>query len=162
MFPTSYSEKTGLSYGAGLEGCSKVENDPARSDGKVAWNGGRTTDDGKLGGSLTAMDPATGERKAQHMFPYPSYSGVVSTAGGLVFTATLDGTISAHDDATLQPLWSFNVGSGISAPPITYSANGKQYIAVLAGHSRVPKGRLATHPELQDLQTTSMLYVFAL
>ena len=112
MFPTSYSEKTGLSYGAGLEGCSKVENDPGRSDGKVAWNGGRTTDDGKLGGSITAMDPATGERKAQHMFPYPSYSGVVSTAGGLVFTATLDGTISAHDDATLQPLWSFNVGSG--------------------------------------------------
>ena len=96
------------------------------------------------------------------MFQYPSYSGVVSTAGGLVFTATLDGTISAHDDATLQELWSFNVGSGISAPPITYSVNGKQYIAVLAGHSRVPKGRLATHPELQDLQTTSMLYVFAL
>jgi alcohol dehydrogenase (cytochrome c) len=162
MFPTSYSPKTGLSYGAGLEGCAKVEADASRSDGKVAFNGGRYTDEGKLGGSLTAMDPGTGEKKAQAMFPYPAYSGVVSTAGGLVFTATLDGTITAHDDQTLKELWSFNVGSGISAPPMTYAVNGKQYVAILVGHSRVPKGRLQTHPELQDLQTTSMLYVFGL
>ena len=96
------------------------------------------------------------------MFAVPVLFGCREHRGRTCLTATLDGTISAHDDTTLQELWSFNVGSGISAPPITYSANGKQYIAVLAGHSRVPKGRLATHPELQDLQTTSMLYVFAL
>ncbi|MCP8939620.1 PQQ-binding-like beta-propeller repeat protein [Alsobacter sp. SYSU M60028] len=161
MFPTSYSPKTGLSYGSGIEGCIKVTAVAERSGGKIAWNGG-LTEDQKLGGSLTAMDPTTGERKAQTLFEYPAYSGVVSTGGGLVFTATLDGTITAHDDQSLKELWSFNVGSGISAPPMTYAVNGKQYVAILVGHSRVPKGRLGTHPEMQDLQTTSMLYVFSL
>ncbi|WP_414474464.1 pyrroloquinoline quinone-dependent dehydrogenase [Microvirga sp. M2] len=162
MFPTSYSPKTGLSYGAGLEGCVKVSTDQKRSDGKIAFNGGSYVDEGKLGGSLTAIDPASGEKTGQHMFEYPVYSGVVSTAGGLVFTATLDGTVTAHDDKTLETLWSFNVGSGIAAPPMTYAVDGKQYLAIMVGHGRIPKARLSTHPELEDLQTTSMVYVFSL
>lgn len=162
MFPTSYSPKTGLTYGAGIEGCSNITADPERSGGKVAWNGGKHVDDGRLLGSITAMDPGKNEQVKQRMLDYPVYSGVVSTAGGLVFTATMDGTIMALDDQTLETLWSFNVGSGISAPPMTYAVDGKQYVAVLAGFHRIPAGRIANSPELADMQNTSMLFVFGL
>ena len=53
------------------------------------------------------------------------------------------------------------LGTGINAPPITYSVNGKQYVAVLVG-SRQPAAVLARHPELKNTATTSMMYVFGL
>jgi len=61
----------------------------------------------------------------------------------------------------LQPLWSFNAGTGFTAPPITYSVNGKQYVAVLVG-SRQTSQTLAEFPELKTMSVASMLYVFGL
>ena len=69
--------------------------------------------------------------------------------------------MTAHDATTLQEVWSFNTGSGINAPPISYSVNGKQYIAVLVG-SRQPVFVLQNAPELKNTSTASMLYVFGL
>jgi alcohol dehydrogenase (cytochrome c) len=54
-----------------------------------------------------------------------------------------------------------NLGTGINAPPITYSVNGKQYVAVLVG-ARQPAVVLATMPELKNTSTASMLFVFGL
>jgi alcohol dehydrogenase (cytochrome c) len=54
-------------------------------------------------------------------------------------------------------VWSFNTGTGINAPPVSYAVNGKQYIAVLVG-SKQPNAA----PELKYISTASMLYVFAL
>jgi alcohol dehydrogenase (cytochrome c) len=45
---------------------------------------------------------------------------------------------------------------------MTYSVNGKQYVAVLIGGNTVAQGMLAKSPELKDLQNTSMLFVFGL
>jgi alcohol dehydrogenase (cytochrome c) len=73
----------------------------------------------------------------------------------------LDGSFTAHDAKTLQELWSFNVGTGINAPPISYSVNGKQYIAVLVG-SKQPAFVISLSPELKNTSTASMLYVFSL
>jgi alcohol dehydrogenase (cytochrome c) len=61
----------------------------------------------------------------------------------------------------MQELWSVNLGTGINAPPITYSVNGKQYVAVLVG-ARQPAVVLATMPELKNTSTASMLFVFGL
>ena len=56
---------------------------------------------------------------------------------------------------TLQELWSFNVGTPITAPPMTYSVDGKQYIAVVAGGAvGVRAGGL--------LQPTAIVAVFGL
>ena len=76
-----------------------------------------------------------------------------------MFLGHSDGTFSAHDAKTLQEVWSFNVGTGINAPPITYSVNGKQYVAVLVG-SRQPLNVWQNAPELKNTSTASMLYVF--
>ena len=86
---------------------------------------------------------------------------MLATAGNLVFLGHYDGTFSAHDAKTLQEVWSFNVGTGINAPPITYSVDGKQYVAVLVG-SRQPQNLWNYAPELRHTSTASMLYVFGL
>ena len=78
-----------------------------------------------------------------------------------MFIGHADGALTAHDAKTLKEVWSFNVGTGINAPPISYSINGKQYIAVLAG-SRQSINVLQNAPELKNTATASMLYVFGL
>jgi alcohol dehydrogenase (cytochrome c) len=93
---------------------------------------------------------------------FPNVSGVLSTAGGLVFTGYIDGTLVAYDDASLDTLWKINVGTGFNAPPITFEAGGKQYVAILSGLSRQSKGRLALTPELREMRNQTMLFVFGL
>ena len=115
----------------------------------------------RLYGGLKAVDPVTGETKADLKLTYPNYSGALATAGNLVFIGHPDGTFSAHDAKTLKELWSFNVGTGINAPPITYSVNGKQYVAVLVGSRQAPN-IIPLSPELKNTSTASMLFVFAL
>ena len=67
------------------------------------------------------------------------------------------------DDETLEELWSFNVGTGINAPPMTYEVNGKQYIAIATGLTRNSMGRVATTPELRNLgKSATMIFVFGL
>jgi alcohol dehydrogenase (cytochrome c) len=61
----------------------------------------------------------------------------------------------------LKQVWNFNVGTGINAPAISYSVNGKQYIAVLAG-SRQSPFVMQSDPSLKYSSTTSMLFVFGL
>jgi alcohol dehydrogenase (cytochrome c) len=112
-------------------------------------------------GSLKAIDVLTGEVVAKLAQPYPNYAGTLATGGGLVFTGLIDGKFSAHDAKTLQELWSFNVGTGINAPPISYAVNGKQYVAVLVG-SRQAAAIFGAHPELKNTATASMLFVFGL
>ena len=76
-----------------------------------------------------------------------------------MFLGHYDGTFSAYDAQSLQELWNFNLGTGINAPAVTYSVNGKQYIAVLAG-SRQTLNVWQNAPELKHTSTASMLYVF--
>ena len=62
------------------------------------------------------------------------YSGTLSTAGGVVFVGRAAGTLQAYDDSTGKLLWtSPKLASGVAAAPMTYTANGKQYVAVYAG-----------------------------
>jgi alcohol dehydrogenase (cytochrome c) len=60
-------------------------------------------------------------------------SGVLATAGGLVFTGEGDGWFRAYDAETGKVLWSFFAGASANAPPASYSVEGKQYIVVGVG-----------------------------
>jgi alcohol dehydrogenase (cytochrome c) len=92
---------------------------------------------------------------------YADFAGALPTAGNLVFLGHVDGTFSAYDARMLKELWSFNVGTGINAPAISYAVNGKQYVAVLVG-SRQPQNIIPQAPELKNTSTASMRYVFGL
>jgi alcohol dehydrogenase (cytochrome c) len=167
--PTAYNPQVGLLYIPSIEGCNfietKVEQDMVDQGGTVKprerFTGGGPKTPDRLYGSLKAVDPVTSEIKANLKLEYPNYSGALATAGNLVFIGGVDGSVTAHDARTLKELWRFDVGTGINAPPITYSVNGKQYIAVLAG-SRQPTNVIPLSPELKNTSTASMLFVFAL
>jgi glucose dehydrogenase len=60
-------------------------------------------------------------------------SGLLATAGGLVFTGDAEGYLIAFDARTGKVLWRFQTGAAISGPPISYALDGRQYIAVAAG-----------------------------
>ena len=104
----------------------------------------------------------SGEIKKTVRVNYPNYSGALATGGGLVFLALMDGTIAAYDDTTLEQLWKINVGSGFTAPPMTFEVGGKQYLAIASGPSASGKSRLVNTPELRDQRHATVLYVFGL
>jgi alcohol dehydrogenase (cytochrome c) len=167
--PSAYNPELGLLFIPSIEGCNYIETveqkDFVDQGGAVKprerFSGGGTVIRERLYGSLKAVDPTNGELKADLKLIYPNYSGALATAGNLVFLGHADGTVSAHDARSLKELWSFNIGTGINAPPISYAVNGKQYIAVLAG-SRQSVNIIPYSPELKNTSTASMLFVFAL
>jgi alcohol dehydrogenase (cytochrome c) len=67
-------------------------------------------------------------------------AGLLSTAGGLIFAGDDQGMLTALDAATGKPLWHFNTGQQITASPMTYSFQGKQYVALCAGSNVVAFG----------------------
>jgi alcohol dehydrogenase (cytochrome c) len=167
--PTAYNAQLGLLYIPSIEGCAgikTVQQSDMTDQGGTAkfrerFTGGGAVWPERLYGSLKAVDPVTGEIKATAKLTYPNFAGALATAGNLVFLGHLDGTFAAYDAKTLQEVWSYNVGTGINAPPISYSVNGKQYIAVLVG-ARQPANVLQNLPELRNTSTASMLFVFSL
>jgi alcohol dehydrogenase (cytochrome c) len=161
FWPHAYSPNTKLLYIAGNEGCANITPDPtAHVRGK--FGGGGYVNDARITSALTAVDPMSGELKMRKDFPYADHAGVLATAGGIVVTALLDGTIMAFDDQTLQELWRINVGTGFVAPPMTYAVDGKQYIAIASGIGPVAKAKLARSPELKNQPNATMLFVFGL
>ena len=69
----------------------------------------------------------------------------------------------ALDAKTLKVLWEFECGCGVNAPPVTFTAGGKQYIAILAGQGGAwDKWFIEATPELKTIQPGSMLFVFGL
>jgi alcohol dehydrogenase (cytochrome c) len=62
-----------------------------------------------------------------------SSSGTMSTAGGLLFFGDDAQSFEALDARNGKPLWHFNTGQDMSASPMTYEVNGRQYVAIAAG-----------------------------
>jgi outer membrane protein assembly factor BamB len=87
------------------------------------------------GGSILAVNPATGDTKWRFETVTTPSGGMLATAGGLVFTGDGQGYVFALDARTGKSLWHFQAGGPVAAPPITYSLAGKQYLAVAAGDS---------------------------
>src|ERR1700686_4647251 len=161
-WPSSYNPKTRLLYIPAMTACMAVAVDREKHTKERGWNGGSYTTDERIESNLTAVDPTTGEIKKNVHLRYPNYSGTLATGGGLVFLALLDGTVAAFDDTTLDEMWKINVGSGFSAPPMTFEVNGKQYIAIVSGPSPGARGRLVNSPELREQRNALVLHVFAL
>ena len=161
-WPTSYSPKTKLLYIPALTACSDVTIDTGPRRPGVNWTGGSYKTPERYESTLTVVDPLSGEVKKNLKLPYPNYSGTLATAGGLVFLALMDGTIIAYDDTTIEELWRVNMGSGFSAPPMTFEFNGRQYVAIASGPSNTAKRKLVNTPELKDQRHATVLYVFGL
>lgn len=88
---------------------------------------------GDVGGRFIAFDPVAGTTKWAINDRFQDWSGVLTTKGGLAFYGTLTGWFRAVDLKTGKILWQFKCPSGIIGNPISYTYNGKQYVAILSG-----------------------------
>jgi len=84
-------------------------------------------------GHLCAWDPVQQKEMWRVERASPVNGGVLSTAGNLVFEGTAQGNLEAYRAATGEKLWSADVQSGVVAAPVSYSVNGEQFVAVVAG-----------------------------
>ena len=84
-------------------------------------------------GSLVAWDPVQQKNAWSLERPGPWNGGVFSTAGNLVFEGTAAGNFEAYRADTGEKVWSFAAQTGVMAGPVTYTVNGEQYVAVVAG-----------------------------
>jgi alcohol dehydrogenase (cytochrome c) len=166
-YPASYSQKTQLLYIPAMTACEfvSIDKDKPKNEPGMGWtprSGGSFRVVDRYESDLSAVDPVTFEIKKKIHLRYPNYAGALTTAGGLVFIALMDGTVAAYDDTTLDELWKINVGSGFAAPPMTFEVNGKQYIAIASGPSGPAKAKIRNSPELKDQRDATVLFVFAL
>src|SRR6266446_3884782 len=137
FFPPTLDAKRGIAYVAGAEGCIASTAVKTPMDEKKDYVGlpPCCTEQGRITahGALWAIDVRTGKVVNKATFQPPTESGMLSTDGGLLFTGHMTGKFAAYDAETLKEVYSFNLGTPITAPPMTYSVGGKQYIAVVAG-----------------------------
>jgi alcohol dehydrogenase (cytochrome c) len=134
--PMAYSQNTGLFYVPSNEWGMDIWNEPVTYKKGAAYLGSGFTIKPNYEdhiGSLKAIDPVTGEWKWEYKNEAPLWGGVMTTAGGLVFTGTPEGEFLALDDETGEVLWSFQTGSGIVGQPVTWEMDGEQYVSVISG-----------------------------
>lgn len=128
-------------------------------EGMAFWGGSAAPDKEEQWGHIKAIDPRDGRTVWSWRHPHPVVSSTLSTAGGLLFAGTSTGEFVALDARDGELLWQFDTGSGIHSSPVTYSVDGKQYIAVPSGWGGWVKGFA---PELYGASRGSALFVFAL
>jgi alcohol dehydrogenase (cytochrome c) len=84
-------------------------------------------------GKVVAIEPASGEIKWEHRILTPPWSGVMATAGNLLFGGTLEGNVYALDARTGRLLWRFAGNDRIYASPISFLSNSKQFVSMPVG-----------------------------
>jgi alcohol dehydrogenase (cytochrome c) len=127
----SYHPGTGLLYVLTLEQCGMYFRSSQEPQPMKNFSGGGATEEGGQV-VLRALDPKTGKR----VWEYPMtglgrmWTGTVSTAGGVLISGDDDGHLVALDARSGKHLWHFNMGETLAASPVTYSVDGKQYVAI--------------------------------
>jgi alcohol dehydrogenase (cytochrome c) len=136
QMPMAYSPDTGYFYVPANEWGMEIWNEPVSYKKGAAYLGAgftiKTIDESYIG-AMRAIDPATGKIVWEVKNNAPLWGGVLTTKGGLVFWGTPEGFLKAADAKTGKEVWSFQTGSGVVAPPITWDQDGEQYIAVASG-----------------------------
>ena len=129
-YATAFNPDTRLFYVMVVEDCSIY-----RQSQRGGYEGNRDpSDPGRK--YLRAIDIETGDivwEIAQVGSPESNYSGVLSTAGGLVFYGETGGAFAAVDAKSGQTLWSFRSNGTWRASPMTYTIDGRQYVAITSG-----------------------------
>lgn len=128
-YSTAYNPQSKLFYVMAVEDCNLYRqagswfvpyNDPANPPQKL----------------LRALDIQTGKivwEQVQIGAPESNYTGVLSTAGGLIFYGESGGSFAAADAKSGKTLWHFNTGAVWKASPMTFTVHGKQHVAIAAG-----------------------------
>ncbi|HYI92661.1 MAG TPA: PQQ-binding-like beta-propeller repeat protein [Bryobacteraceae bacterium] len=131
-YSTAYNPSTRLFYVMAVEDCNIYQQ--SKLGGYVPFRDPKNPPEKYL----RALDVETGKivwEIPQVGPPESNYSGVLSTAGGLVFYGETGGGFAAVDAKTGKTLWHFETNEAWKASPMTYTMNGRQYVAIASGSS---------------------------
>jgi alcohol dehydrogenase (cytochrome c) len=141
----AYNPDTGYFYVVAQEGCAiETKSTVPFRPGGFPYRGGSYIEDPQEPWRMhvRALDLVTGKIRwdfeqvgSQHYG-----AGLLSTAGGLLFAGDDRGNLTAHDARTGKPLWHFYTGQPISASPVTFSLQGRQYVTLVAGSDVIAFG----------------------
>ncbi len=139
--PTAYSPQTRLVYTAAMHWPMRMTTRPgADYRAGTSYQGGNASfgvgEELEKWGLMTAIDPVGGKVAWQERTNLPLFSGVLATAGGVVFAGQSDDSFDAWDAQTGAHLWKWETDAGCNAAPMTYELDGKQYLVVASGGSR--------------------------
>ena len=170
--PTAYDPATRIHYVAGMDGCSNVTiqpADPVEGGGNpngvgAVWLGGGDiatrghTQDEPDG--LMAGDQCRHRRDRAVRRPCAIRASRVCWRLPAAFSSMVAMTAGSRPttQSTLAEVWGYNTGIRIKAAPMTFSVDGNQYVAVIAGAA----GGGGGYPELANLQTGAMVFIFGL
>jgi alcohol dehydrogenase (cytochrome c) len=132
----SYDPQTAMFYVTARDQCDIFSTAPQPYEAGHAYYGSAyfPSDEAEpYRGFLKAIDPATGEIKWKFEHTSPTWSGALTTAGGLVFTGDAEGNFIALDAVTGKTLWHFQMGGAVYAAPMAFAVDGKEYVAIAAG-----------------------------
>jgi len=148
-YSPSFSPRTGLFYIPAWVNYSStyVKTKQEYSEGRQYGSGnprsavpfGRTTQnyrkDDEGFGAVRAIDAKTGEKKWDFKMNDVTDAGILTTASDVLFSGGREGYFFALDARTGAQLWKTAVGGPVASGPMTYSVNGRQFVAVSAGNS---------------------------
>ena len=149
-FPPTFDPETALFY---VNTSTTYSIFYLTAEGKGEGFAGR--DEGFPGkGAIKAIDYQTGKIRWTHDLYGTPGTGMLSTAGKLLFAGDDSGNFMALDPATGNTLWHASLGANVHNGPITYDLDGRQYVVVGAGSTLVafalPKKLTLAPPPIVD------------
>lgn len=131
--PGAYSPLTKLVYIPFIDGSMDIQSKKQEFRPGEWFLASKVLKSNAYTGGVKAFNATTGELAWTRPQSTPATSGLLATAGRLVFAGDAEGYLNAMADDTGEMLWRFNVGTGIHGNPTTFTADGKQYVAIVYG-----------------------------
>ncbi len=166
--PGAYNPDTKILYVPAVETCMNMS--PVETGARGFLSTGvrvsvipRPGSDGRYG-RLQAINLETRKTVWTERQRAPQSTGVLATAGGVVFAGALDRWFTAYSDSDGKVLWKIRLNDVPNSAPITYMVNGKQYVAVVVGYGGVQPSTFAgLIPEISlPVARSSAIWVFEL
>lgn len=130
----SYNPTTNMLYTPAVDWCGTFYvADSVRFIAGANYLGGTIILDAEMQGWITAVDASDGSVRWRYHSPRPMIAAVTSTAGGVVFSGELTGDFFVLDARSGEELYRFNTGGSMGGGIVTYSVDGKQYVAAMSG-----------------------------
>jgi alcohol dehydrogenase (cytochrome c) len=153
--PSAYNPETKILYSPLVESCMDLTPVGANERGFLTTGvrpslRPRLDSDGNYG-RIQATSLETKQTVWMQRERAPETSGILATAGGLIFSGSIDRFFSAHNDQTGQELWRIRLNDVPGSAPISFAVNGKQYIALTVGNGSAHAATWPTlTPEIQN------------
>jgi len=159
---TSFDARTGLLYVPLFKGCMSYLWTPGL-EFDINWGMQLPQENNGQYGRIVALDVESGKTRWSVDHRTSQSSAALTTAGGVLFEGGRDFSFRASDSATGAQLWQTRLTNAPSAAPITFMADGVQYVAITSGGGNPHDATVnLLTPELDPAPSGTLLWVFRL